>query len=258
MTPLLDSVTVICSSVTLYSRSEGVFRILLCGEVGPAIGAFGGEAMNERVSICELGPQNLCAAANLTAQAMLDNPLDIAAFGADAARRARRMQRMFRVALPMIHRKGYLLGAFEGAVLVGVAASVPSNDCQPSTAEKAILAPRMFRAVGPAGFMRMLRWTQSWAAHDDGVPHWHLGPVAVDADRQGKGIGSALLAEYCKRLDQASANGYLETDKVVNMRFYARFGFAIVTEARVLDIPNWFMRRVPAVAGDDGRREVRP
>ena len=205
--------------------------------------------MNERVSICELGPQDLCAAADLTARAMRNNPLDIAAFGADAARRARRMQRMFRVALPMIHRKGFVLAAFGGTVLVGVAASLPSNDCQPSTAEKAILAPRMFRAVGLAGFVRMLRWTQAWAAHDDAAPHWHLGPVAVDADRQGKGIGSALVTEYCKRLDQASANGYLETDKVVNMRFYARFGFAIVAEARVLDIPNWFMRRVPAAAG---------
>src|SRR5215472_9006667 len=173
---------------------------------------------------------------------MHDNPLDVRAFGGDAARRAHRMRRMFRIALPMIHRKGIVLGAFDGTVLVGIAASMPSTSCQPAVAEKLILAPRMLRAVGLVGFMRMLCWTQTWAARDDTQPHWHLGPVAVDADLQRRGIGSALMTEYCQRLDRARANAYLETDKAENTRFYTRFGFKIVGEGRVLKLPNWFMR----------------
>ncbi|MGO9057662.1 MAG: hypothetical protein ACLQU2_09800 [Candidatus Binataceae bacterium] len=53
-------------------------------------------------------------AADLTARAMRDNPLNIAALGADAEHRAERMRKMFSIALPMTIRKGVVLGAFEG------------------------------------------------------------------------------------------------------------------------------------------------
>jgi GNAT superfamily N-acetyltransferase len=199
--------------------------------------------MTKELSIGELGPQELYIASELTARGMRDNPLDIAAFGADPSGRAMRMRRMFLVALAMISRKGLMLGAFEGSTLVGIAATVPSNLCQPSLREKLALTPRMLAAVGPVGFARMLLWTQAWAARDDAKPHWHLGPVAVDAHLQGSGIGSRLLTEYCQRLDRAGAVGYLETDKLENVKFYLRFGFRTVGEARVLNTPNWFMRR---------------
>jgi hypothetical protein len=56
-----------------------------------------------------------------------------------------------------------------------------------------------------------------------------------------------LMVEYCGRLDHLAAVGYLETDKAKNVAFYEKFGFATVTEAPVLETPNWFMRR-PAVS----------
>jgi GNAT superfamily N-acetyltransferase len=201
------------------------------------------ETISSQVVIRELAPQELCVAAELTARGMRDNPLDIAAFGADANRRYMRMHGMFHIALAMLYRKGQMLGAFDGPTLVGIAATVPSSRCQPSLCEKLALTPRMPAAVGPVGFARMLRWTQAWAARDTAVPHWHLGPVAVDAHLQGRGIGSQLIAEYCQRLDRASAVGYLETDKHENVTFYLRFGFHTVAEARVLNTQNWFMRR---------------
>jgi predicted N-acetyltransferase YhbS len=82
-----------------------------------------------------------------------------------------------------------------------------------------------------------------WEKHDLREAHWHLGPVAVDAHLQGTGIGSAMMAEYCSRIDQTHGVGYLETDKEVNVRFYEKFGFQKIAESIVLDIPNWFMRR---------------
>jgi ribosomal protein S18 acetylase RimI-like enzyme len=199
--------------------------------------------MIEQLSIRELGPPDLSVATELTARGMRDNPLDIAAFGADPNQRLARMRRMFRVALALICRKGLMLGAFNGRTLVGIAAMVPSGGCQPSLKEKLALTPRMLAAVGPVGFVRMVRWTQAWAARDAAGPHWHLGPVAVDAHLQARGIGSRLLTEYCRLLDGALAVGYLETDKPENVTFYLRFGFITVGEARVLDTANWFMRR---------------
>jgi predicted N-acetyltransferase YhbS len=87
---------------------------------------------------------------------------------------------------------------------------------------------------------------REWKKHDLSEPHWHLGPVAVDAHLQGIGIGSAMMAEYCARIDRARAAGYLETDKLVNVAFYEKFGFKTIGQTEVLNIPNWFMRRPPA------------
>ena len=65
----------------------------------------------------------------------------------------------------------------------------------------------------------------------------------MDADLQGRGIGSAMVAVYCARLDEVRATGDLETDKLSNVGFYRKFGFETVGEARVLGTPNWVMRR---------------
>ena len=210
--------------------------------------------MGEHLSIRELTRPEMNDAADLVARAMQENPLNIAAFGANPTLRAARVQRMFRILLPTIHRKGFVLGAVDGGGLVGIAASMPSSRCQPSASEKLVIAARILQAVGPVGFVRMLRWTQVWAAHDEDLPHWHLGPVAVDAHLQGGGIGSTLMSEYCRRLDRAAAIGYLETDKGLNTRFYTRFGFRTAGETSVLEVPNWFMRRPAAATCDEQSR----
>jgi ribosomal protein S18 acetylase RimI-like enzyme len=85
----------------------------------------------------------------------------------------------------------------------------------------------------------------AWAKYDPARPHSHLGPVAVDPDLQGRGIGSLLLADYCQRLDQTRMLSYLETDKPVNVRLYERFGYEVTAEAEVLGVTSWFMTRQP-------------
>jgi ribosomal protein S18 acetylase RimI-like enzyme len=72
--------------------------------------------------------------------------------------------------------------------------------------------------------------------------------VAVDAGLQGLGIGSRLLEQFCARVDAAGEAAYLETDKPINVRFYDRFGFAVIGQQAVLGTPNWFMRRPPRSA----------
>jgi ribosomal protein S18 acetylase RimI-like enzyme len=191
----------------------------------------------------ELSPREIEAAADLTARGMRDNPLNLAAFGADPVQREARLRRMFRLVLPRTCSEGWMLGAFERSTLVAIAAGLPSTKCQPRAVEKLRMARPMLFAVGAGGFLNLLRWTGAWAAHDLSEAHWHLGPVAVDSHLQGMGIGSALVAETCARFDRANAVGYLETDKLENVSFYRRLGFETVGEARVLNTRNWFMRR---------------
>ena len=91
----------------------------------------------------------------------------------------------------------------------------------------------------------MARWLGAWAKRDPDEPHSHLGPVGVDAHLQRRGIGSRIVAEYTRRLDDSALVGYLETDKPENVRFYARHRFVVVGEEPVIGVPNWYMRREP-------------
>ncbi len=199
--------------------------------------------MSGVVLVRELNEADLPSAVGIVARGMRDNPLHIAALGSDTDTRGHRLIRMFTVALPLIFSKGVVLGAFDGATLVGIAGMVAPGQCQPSLAEKLALMPRMIPAVGGGAFARVGRWMGVWAQHDLKQPHWHLGPLAVDSHLQGSGIGTLLMKEYCARLDRAHATGYLETDKQPNVTFYERFGFETIGSTAVLNTPNWFMKR---------------
>lgn len=203
------------------------------------------------IAVRELSDADLPLAIGVVARGMRDNPLHIAAFGVDAELRTQRLDRMFAVALPLIQSKGVVLGAFDEGTLVGIAGMIAPGRCQPSLKEKLAVMPRLVPAVSAGAFARVGRWMAIWAQHDLRQPHWHLGPVAVDAHLQRTGIGTVLMNEYCARLDRVHATGYLETDKASNVRFYERFGFETIDEEPVLNTPNWFMKR-------DARKSYRP
>lgn len=195
------------------------------------------------IRVRELTEADLPSAVSIVARGMRDNPLHIAALGNDANQRTHRLTAMFRVALPLVLSKGLALGAFAEETLVGVAGMIAPGHCQPTLMEKLALTPRVVPAVGFEAATRVRSWLDQWARHDLRQPHWHLGPVAVDAHLQGTGIGTGLMNEYCSRLDIGHATGYLETDKASNVKFYEKFGFETIASAPVLDTPNWFMKR---------------
>ncbi len=55
--------------------------------------------------------------------------------------------------------------------------------------------------------------------------HRHLTVLGVRPEFQNRGIGSALLKQFCTEADAAKANAYLETDSEGGKRLYERFGF---------------------------------
>lgn len=195
------------------------------------------------IIVRELAEADLPAAVGIIARGMRDNPLHIAALGSDASLRSKRLIGMFSAALPPVLSKGVVLGAFEGDTLVGIAGMISPGHCRPTLMKKLTVTPRIVPGVGFDAAVRVLRWLDEWARHDLRQPHWHLGPVAVDAHLQGKGIGTQLMNDYCARLDTAHGTGYLETDKASNVKFYEKFGFETIASAPVLETPNWFMKR---------------
>jgi len=195
------------------------------------------------IRLRELTEADLPAAVGIVARGMRDNPLHIAALGSDVNLRSNRLTGMFTVALPLVLSKGLVLGAFDDETLVGIAGMIAPGHCQPTLMEKIRVTPRVVPAVGFEAAARVRSWLDQWARYDLRQPHWHLGPVAVDAHLQGTGIGTQLMNAYCSRIDAAHGTGYLETDKASNVTFYEKFGFETIASAPVLETPNWFMTR---------------
>jgi len=98
-------------------------------------------------------------------------------------------------------------------------------------------------SLGPRVVGRVARWMGVWRSHDPEGRHWHLGPIAVDAHLQERGVGGRLMQVFCAQVDAARDDVYLETDKPINVRFYEHYGFEVVGEEEVLGVTNWFMHR---------------
>ena len=77
-------------------------------------------------------------------------------------------------------------------------------------------------------------------------PHWYLPLVGVVPERQGEGIGAALLASVLERCDRTGALAYLEATTGCSRRLYERMGFEATGVIRVGDCPPIVpMRREP-------------
>lgn len=88
-------------------------------------------------------------------------------------------------------------------------------------------------------------WFKEWADHDPAEQHWHLGPIGVLPSHRRMGIGTELMRRFCKEVDKCSAMAYLETDSDDNVRFYEKFGFRLISESSIFDVPNRYMLRDP-------------
>jgi ribosomal protein S18 acetylase RimI-like enzyme len=179
---------------------------------------------------------------DVVARGMRDNPQHVAAFGEDPEIRRRLFRRLISAAFSTRDLSHTLVARREDGVIVGVCGMLPPGECAPDLRQGLRLLPALF-SIGPRAAGRLVRWMGAWQRHDPAERHWHLGPLVVDAHLQGEGVGSRMMRVFCARMDAAGEDAYLETDKPVNVRFYERFGFEVVSEEDVLGVPNWFMFR---------------
>jgi ribosomal protein S18 acetylase RimI-like enzyme len=115
-------------------------------------------------------------------------------------------------------------------------------NCQLRMSEKVRVAPSMMRVTG-LGLPSAFRMTNVWARHDPREPHWHVGPIGVHPDVQGRGIGKALLAAFLDRADEQGSPAYLEADVDRNVALYEKFGFKVIDQEDVAGVNNRFMWR---------------
>jgi GNAT superfamily N-acetyltransferase len=177
---------------------------------------------------------------------MRDDPMHCAVFGADAAHRLDCLRRFFGALLPLMGRPP--LAAWDAGRLVGVLGQFPPGACRTKLGQQLRIALSLL-GFDVGALWRLWRWAGASEARDLAVRHWHLGPVAVDAGRQGRGIGGQMLRAFCARRDGRGEVAFLETDKLASVRFYARGGFKLTARAEVFGVPNWWMHRAPRTPG---------
>lgn len=105
-----------------------------------------------------------------------------------------------------------------------VALWLPVGADGPSTPEDYLA--RLKQAVG-ADLERFEQLDEQFEAHHlTGVTHHHLAILAVHPDRQGQGLGHALLTAHHRTLDSEAIPAYLEASDATNRAWYARHGYA--------------------------------
>lgn len=87
--------------------------------------------------------------------------------------------------------------------------------------------PAQLGLSGSRRFMQALSATEPFHKSVSG-PHWYLLAVGARTDRQGQGLGSALVEIGTSQADAAGAPCYLETGTQSNIDFYEKRGFEIV------------------------------
>jgi GNAT superfamily N-acetyltransferase len=107
------------------------------------------------------------------------------------------------------------------------------------------LAPRMLGALG-SRTIPALRVLGAVDKPHPRVPHNYLRAIGCDPDRQGQGIGSALMKPMLDRCDERGEPAYLESSKERNLPFYRRHGFEVTGEVVTpLGPKAWLMWREP-------------
>lgn len=153
---------------------------------------------------------------------------------------------MFRLGIGMV--RGRKVVAVDGGAVVGFSHWAAEDLCQPPPTAMLRMLPGMLRGLGLRRAARMGRFFSMVSKHDPSEPHLHLGPVGVDPEVQGRGVGTALMEPYVEDLDGSGKAGFLETHGEDNVRFYRRFGFEVVGESELFGVANVFMRRPPSSA----------
>jgi len=240
-----DAVLSSLASVQARLRADGRLDRLDLGAGTPAEGQTLRERGGAPVEIRPLPPERDGAAAELLAEALLDDPgLAWVCPGRDRRRRMLRAAYSAWIRLLRGHDAD-LQCVIVDHRLAGVVTSVEA-DRVPSLPRSALaLAPAMLRA-GPATPLRALVWALRMGRAHPREPHLYLDLLAVHPDHQGRRLGRALLDVVARDADDRGLPLILSTNGPETVGFYRSAGFEVERELRLArGIPAWFLRRPP-------------
>jgi ribosomal protein S18 acetylase RimI-like enzyme len=141
-------------------------------------------------------------------------------------------------------RRGWIRLAAEGA---GIAVWIPPGAREEHEAIGPAPPGEEADILGAHADLHASFW--GWVGtHEPDEPLRYLSHIGVMPERQGEGLGTALMHDGLAQADRDGVPAWLETSKGANVAYYESFGFRTVTDE---DAPEggphiWFMRRDPA------------
>ncbi|MFD0556893.1 acetyltransferase (GNAT) family protein [Stackebrandtia endophytica] len=149
----------------------------------------------------------------------------------DRAERLAALTGQFTILVEHAHRHGRIEtirddGLVAASVWIDYTTAVP----EPPNYER-----RLSEAVGDR-LDRFAILDTAFEKHHPEAAHHHLAFLAVAPDRQGSGMGTALLDSHNVRLDRLGVPSYLEASNTRNRELYRRHGYRPMDE--VLQLPD--------------------
>jgi GNAT superfamily N-acetyltransferase len=195
--------------------------------------------------------------AAMLARAFAADPF-FAYLAGDAPERSQRMRDGWRAILR--HASDGLSATWTTADLAGAAIWIPPGRSASGVLDQLRILPALGRLTGWGRLRAVsaaLERLQDRRHQHAPMAHWYLSALGVEPERQGEGIGSALLAPVLAEADATGFACYLETAVGRNVLLYERHGFDVVEELVLphTDVHGWLMLRPATSAGtEDGPR----
>ncbi len=162
----------------------------------------------------------------------------------DPETRVERARRLFDVMLRRVHiARDYCYTTEE---LGGGALWVPPGNWRLGVVDQVALLPGMLRVFGRSLGHAQRGLTVMEAGHPR-AGHYYLDSLGVEPQRQGRGLGSALMRPVLERCDAERMPAYLNAGSPRSRDLYLRHGFQVTEEFRLPDEgpPLWRMWREP-------------
>jgi GNAT superfamily N-acetyltransferase len=162
----------------------------------------------------------------------------------DDSRRVELARLMFEVMLERLHLRRD--ECYTTTDVVGGALWVPPGRWRLSLSQQLRLLPSMLKVFG-RGLGRAQRGLAVMDSKHPREPHYYLDSLGVEPERQGRGLGSALMRPILERCDREQLPAYLNAGSPRSRNLYLRHGFEVTDEFRLPEDgpPLWRMWREP-------------
>ena len=198
--------------------------------------------------------------AAMLARAFVADPF-FAYLAGDAPERSQRMRDGWRAILR--HASAGLSATWTTDDLAGAAIWIPPGRSVSGALDQLRMLPALGRLTGWGRLRAVsagLETLERARHHHAPMPHWYLSALGVEPDRQGEGIGSALLAPVLTEADASGVPCYIETAVGRNVLLYERHRFDVVEELVLpnTDVHGWLMLRPASAAPGAAGRGTHP
>jgi ribosomal protein S18 acetylase RimI-like enzyme len=199
--------------------------------------------MSSPVAVRRATPADVPGIARTLARAFYDDPVAAWAYRSES-RRAAALERFqaIRARQLMAEEEVWTADDLSCAALWAAPEKWRASIAETLQVARTFMHPRLIGRLPLVAY----GWLGLESKHPAKPAHYYLAVLGTDPERQGQGLGSALMGPVLERCDADGVGAFLESSKESNIAFYARHGFRVTQEIHLPRGPSmWKMWREP-------------